>query len=550
MILTITNLSKSYGANQVLANVTLTMARGDKWGLVGANGVGKSTLIKIIVGEVEPDAGAATLAADVSVGYLPQVLEAGAALTVDELIAQSQARVHALAAELRALEAEMAGAGLGPAELEALLAAYGQRTAEYDRLGGYELEHRTAAVLAGLGVGTIARDRPLVSLSGGEKARVGLAALLLQAPDLLLLDEPTNHLDFAALEWLEGFLQSFDGALLVVSHDRTFLNRTVQAIVEIDEYTREAKLYSGSYDFFAQEKALARARWVEEYAAQQEELHELRRFIQSKARQVGHNRPGDGDKLAYNYKGGRVEATIGRNLRAAEERLRRIEADPIPKPPQPLHINPDFDPARLVNKTPLALSQVTVAYGGRRVLDDVTVALGAQERIVIVGPNGAGKSTLLKVLAGRLKPDSGDVTAAASTVIGYLDQEQETLPAVGTLYDAYATGRVGDWETLKAELMGYHLFAFTDLLKPVASLSIGQKRKLQLALLMAARANVLLLDEPTNHISLDVLEEFEAALLAFRGAIVAVSHDRRFIERFAGAVWRLEAGRLTRQRGG
>jgi macrolide transport system ATP-binding/permease protein len=197
------------------------------------------------------------------VGYLPQVLEAGAALTVDELIAQSQARVHALAAELRALEAEMAGAGLGPAELEALLAAYGQRTAEYDRLGGYELEHRTAAVLAGLGVGTIARDRPLVSLSGGEKARVGLAALLLQAPDLLLLDEPTNHLDFAALEWLEGFLQSFDGALLVVSHDRTFLNRTVQAIVEIDEYTREAKLYSGSYDFFAQEKALARARWVE-----------------------------------------------------------------------------------------------------------------------------------------------------------------------------------------------------------------------------------------------------------------------------------------------
>jgi len=389
----------------------------------------------------------------------------------------------------------------------------------------------------------------VASLSGGEKARVGLAALLLQAPDLLLLDEPTNHLDFAALEWLEMFLQGFSGALLVVSHDRVFLNCTVQAIVEIDETSRAATLYGGNYDFFAQEKALARTRWVEGYAEQQEEIRDLRRFIQSKARQVGHNRPGDGDKLAYNYRGGRVEATIGRNLRAAEERLRRIEADPVPKPPPPLRINPAFDPARLVNKTPISLSQVSVVFGERHVLDDVTVALGVQERIVIVGPNGAGKSTLLKVLAGRLKPDAGDVTTAASTVIGYLDQEQESLPATGTLYEAYAAGRTGDWEERKVELMSYHLFVFADLLKPVATLSIGQKRKLQLALLMAAHANVLLLDEPTNHISLDVLEEFEAALLEFRGAIIAVSHDRRFIERFADQVWELRAGRLVRHLG-
>ncbi len=550
MLLTVTNLSKSYGANHVLANVTLTMARGDKWGLVGANGVGKSTLIKIIVGEVEPDAGAADLAPGIAVGYLPQVLAASDRLTLDELIAQAQARIHVAEARLRTLESSMAHARAQESLLADLLAEYGQLTEEFDRLGGYDLAHRTAGVLAGLDVGHIARDRPIASLSGGEKARVGLAALLLQAPDLLLLDEPTNHLDFAALEWLESFLQGFGGALLVVSHDRTFLNRTVQAIVEVDEYSREAKLYSGNYDFFAHEKALARTRWTEEYAEQQEEIRDLRRFIHSKARQVAHNRPGDGDKLAYNYKGGRVEATIGRNLRAAEERLRRIEADPVPKPPQPLHINPDFDPARLVNKTPLAVSQVTVAYAGRRVLDAVTVALGAQDRVVIVGPNGAGKSTLLKVMAGRLKPDGGDVTAAASTVIGYLDQEQESLPTDGTLYAAYAAGRVGDWESLKAELMSYHLFAFADLLKPVPSLSVGQQRKLQLALLMAARANVLLLDEPTNHISLDVLEEFETALLAFRGAIVAVAHDRRFIERFADQVWEMKEGRLVRYLGG
>ena len=544
MLLTLANLAKAYGDNQVLASVTLTMHRGDKWGLVGANGVGKSTLLKIVVGEVEADAGHVALASGVAIGYLPQVLAASAALTLDELLAQSQARVHAVEARLRAVELLLAQPQ-NPA-LAALLAEYDQLSAAFERLGGYDLAHRTASVLAGLGVGAIAGDRAVASLSGGEKARVGLAALLLQAPDLLLLDEPTNHLDFAALEWLETFLQDFGGALLVVSHDRVFLNRTVQAIVEIDETSRAATLYSGSYDFFAHAKALAHTRWVEGYAEQQEEIRELRRFIQSKARQVGHNRPGDGDKLAYNYKGGRVEATIGRNLRAAEERLRRIEADPIPKPPPPLHINPAFDPTRLVNKTPIALSQVSVVFGERRVLDDVTVTLGVQDRIVIVGPNGAGKSTLLKVLAGRLKPTAGDVTTAASTVIGYLDQEQESLPATGTLYQAYTTARTGDWEELKAELMSYHLFAFADLRKPVASLSVGQKRKLQLALLMAAHANVLLLDEPTNHISLDVLEEFESALLDFRGAIVAVSHDRRFIERFADQVWEVRAGQLMR----
>jgi len=550
MLFTIAHLSKAYGDNQVLTNVSLTMQTSNKWGLVGANGVGKSTLIKIIVGAVEPDAGIVELAEGLQIGYLPQVLAAGETLTLDELIAQSQARVQAVEARLRDLEIIMADPATQTEALDQALVEYGHLGAEFDRLGGYDLPHRTAGVLAGLGVGDLARDRPLASLSGGEKARVGLAALLLQTPDLLLLDEPTNHLDFTALAWLEGFLQDFGGALLVVSHDRTFLNRTVQAIVEIDELTREARFYAGNYDFFAQEKALTRTRWVEEYTAQQEEIRELRRFAQSKARQVGHNRPGDGDKLAYSYKGGRVEATIGRNLRAAEERLRRLEADPIPKPPAPLHINPEFDPARLVNRTPLAVSQVTVAYAGRHVLDDVTVALGAQDRIVIVGPNGAGKSTLLKVLAGRLKPDAGAVTAATSTVVGYLDQEQESLPADGTLYEAYTTGRVGDWEELKAELMSYHLFPFPDLLKPVASLSIGQQRKLQLALLMAARANVLLLDEPTNHISLDVLEEFEAALLDFRGAIVAISHDRRFIERFADQVWEMQAGRLVRYLGG
>jgi macrolide transport system ATP-binding/permease protein len=391
----------------------------------------------------------------------------------------------------------------------------------------------------------------MATLSGGEKARVGLAALLLQAPSLLLLDEPTNHLDFAALAWLEGFLAEYRGAMLVVSHDRQFLNATVAAIIEIDEHSREAVIYNGSYDFFAAAKAQAYERWVEKYAAQQEEIRDLRRYLHSGvARRVGHNRPSDGDKMQYNYRGGRVEDTVGHNIRAAQEKLRRLEEDPVPKPPQPLRINPEFDPADLVNKTPLSLSQVTVAYGPRVLLDGVTFAVGARDRIVLVGPNGVGKTTLFRVMARRQAPDAGSVSIAASTVIGYLDQEQETLPTSGTLYDAYVGERTGEWEDLKVELLRYGLFTWPDLLKPVASLSIGQKRKLQIAQLMAERANLLLLDEPTNHISLDVLEQFEAALIDFPGAIVAISHDRRFIERVAQQVWELRDGRLIRYLGG
>jgi macrolide transport system ATP-binding/permease protein len=555
MLLSVSNLAKAYGDNQVLNGVTFTLHAGDKWGLVGANGVGKSTLVKIITGEVEPDAGVVQLGPDAEIGYLPQVLTAAAGQTIGQLLAGAQARLHTLEARLRELELLMAappdGMGDRTAGLADLLAEYGHLGEEFERLGGYDGEHRVAAVLGGLGVDYLAHDRPLATLSGGEKARVGLAALLLQGPGLLLLDEPTNHLDFSALGWLEGFLADYRGAVLVVSHDRQFLNATVRGIVEIEEHSREAVFYNGSYDFFAAAKAQAYTRWVEEYAAQQEEIRELRRYLHSGvARRVGHNRPGDGDKLAYNYKGARVEDSVGHNIRAAQEKLRRIEADPVPKPPQPLHINPEFDPAALANKTPLALSGVTVAYGDRVLLDDITLTVGAGDRIVLVGPNGVGKTTLLKVMARRLQPGAGSVTTAASTVIGYLDQEQETLSRGGTLYDAYVGERTGEWEELKVELLSYGLFTWPDLLKPVASLSIGQQRKLQIAQLMAARANLLLLDEPTNHISLDVLEQFEGALLEFKGAIVAISHDRRFLARVAGQIWELRAGRLIRYLGG
>jgi macrolide transport system ATP-binding/permease protein len=379
-----------------------------------------------------------------------------------------------------------------------------------------------------------------------------LAALLLQEPDLLLLDEPTNHLDFRALAWLEEYLADFRGGLVAVSHDRQFLNQTVGAIVEIDEHSKEAKLYNGNYDFYAEVKAQEREKWQESYWAQQEEIWELRKTIKLKARQVGHgNRaPRDNDKFITYFKAQRVDDAVARNVRSAEEKLRRIEEDPIPKPPRPLEINPTFDPAALVSRTPLSASNLHKQYGQQVVLDGVNVTISADSRVVIVGPNGAGKSTLLRILAGAEQPDQGNVTRAPSVVLGYLDQEQQTLDTQQTVFESFRAGRPGDYEEFKAELLGYGLFSYPELAKPVGALSVGQKRKLQIAQLLAERANLLLLDEPTNHISLDVLEQFEQALSNFAGPVIAVSHDRRFIQRFAQEIWELADGKLKRYLGG
>lgn len=549
MLLSIEQISKSYGDNQVLNGVTFVLGEGQKVGLVGANGVGKSTLLKIVMGEIEADSGRVTTAPKARIGYLPQVLEQTDALTVDALILASLAEVVALEQQLRELEAHMAAAN---GNLDALLAEYGQVSEEFERRGGYDLEHRRQEILAGLQIDHIRRDRPVGTLSGGEKSRVGLASLLLQEPDLLLLDEPTNHLDFRALAWLESYLANFRGGLLAVSHDRHFLNQTVSSIIEIDEHSKESKLYSGSYDFYAEVKAQERAKWVESYWAQQEEVWELRKTIKTKARQVGHpsRPPRDGDKFVVYFKSQRVDDAVARNVRSAEERLRRIEDDPIPKPPRPLEINPTFDPAALVSRTPLSASDLHKRYGQQVVLDGIDLTIDAHSRVVIVGPNGAGKSTLLRILAGEEMPDEGSVTRSPSVILGYLDQEQQTLEALTTVYESFRGGRTGDYEEFKAELLGYGLFSYPELAKQVEALSVGQKRKLQIARLLAQRANLLLLDEPTNHISLDVLEQFEHALTEFAGPVVAVSHDRRFIQRFAREIWELDGGKLKRYLGG
>jgi macrolide transport system ATP-binding/permease protein len=548
MLLAIDTLSKAYGDNLVLSQVSLTLDSGQKLGLVGANGVGKSTLLKIIVGEQPADSGTVRIPTGVAVGYLPQTLGAADTQTVEQLIIAAQGDLLRIEARMHVLERAMAGAG---DRLPAILTEYGRLSETYERRGGYAMGHRLDAVLAGLQIDHLPRHRTVGTLSGGEKSRVGLAALLLASPELLLLDEPTNHLDFAALAWLESYLHDYRGGLIVVSHDRHFLNQTVTAILEIDEHSKEARHYSGSYDFYAEIKAQERVKREDEYWRQQEEIWELRRQIKTKARQVAHNRPArDGDKFLKYFKAEQVADAISRNVRSAEEKLRRIEADPIPRPPRLLQINPEFDPAVLASRLPLEANGLCKRYGDTVLLSNVSLAVTATSRIVILGPNGAGKSTLLRILAGQEAPDAGTVRCSPSVVLGYLDQEQESLDAGVTLYRAFRGDRIGEWEELKAELLGYGLFSYPDLEKRVGTLSVGQKRKLQIACLLSRHANLLLLDEPTNHVSLDVLEQFEAALSAFAGPVVAVSHDRRFIQRFAREIWELRDGALRRYLGG
>jgi macrolide transport system ATP-binding/permease protein len=545
MLLRVENVSKSYGDNSVLHNVSFTLGEEQKVGLVGANGVGKSTLLKILIGQETADDGRVWMRDKAEIGYLPQSLVVPAGQTIDEYVDHALGGLRRLKVRMHELEQHM---GEDDEDLSMHLKEYGELLDRYERRGGYDVGHRRDTIFAGLAIDGLPRDRTVESLSGGEKMRVGLAALLLRTPDLLVLDEPTNHLDFAALEWLENYLLQYRSGILAVSHDRHFLNRAMTSILEIEEHTREAKQYAGSYDLYAELKRQQREKWEADYEHQQDELWSLRKFIRSKARSVAHNRPPkDGAKdMAYNAKGERVQDAVSRNLRSAEEKVRRIEADPIPRPPRPLRINPDFDPQTLVSRSPLGVSGLSKAYGDNIVLRDINFSLYVDSRVVIIGPNGAGKSTLLRILAGLEAPDAGDVTVAGSVEIGYLDQEQETLEGHLTLYDAYRDGREGDWETLKAELLRYGLFIYPDLQKQVAQLSIGQKRKLQISMLIARKANLLLLDEPTNHVSLDVLEEFENALLEFPGPVVAISHDRHFVRRFANEIWQLEGHTISR----
>lgn len=542
-MLAVTDISKTYGFTTVLNRVSLSLTDGQRVGVVGANGVGKSTLFKIIIGEIAPDEGSVQIATGARVGYLAQVITGFEAKTIAELISESLAEITDLEARMRQLErlmSETTGAAL-----DAVLAEYGEVSDQFDRRGGYDLEHRLDVILTGLQVGDLDRARPFATLSGGEKARVGLAILLLQGPDLLLLDEPTNHLDIVSLNWLEDYLAAYRGAMLIISHDRHFLNRIVTAIVEIDEHTRGARRYGGDYDAYHQAKQAERRKWEIDYARQQDEIKALRLEIKEGAhRNSNYRAHTDGDKFVINIKKATHDHTVSKRIRAAEEKLKRIEANPIPQPPRPLRFHAGFDPEALKGHNPVILSNISKCFGERLIFEDASLVLGPRARVALVGPNGAGKSTLLRILLGHEPADAGEVYIHPAARIGYLDQEQADLDPTQTVFEAYRAGLEGTDQQIKATLLQSGLFRYDELERLVGQLSSGQQRKLQIARLIALRANLLVLDEPTNYVSFDVLEEFEEALRGFPGPIIAASHDRRFLQQFEGDLWEVRDGAL------
>ncbi len=510
--------------------------------LVGANGAGKSTLLKIIAGVLEADRGVRTIAVGVRLGYLAQGPDDDGTDTIDEVIASALASVRALETRMRTLE--MALPTLQGDELDAALTEYGDISDHFERAGGYELASREAQVLAGLRLDHLPRDRRASTLSGGERARLGLAALLLQAPDALLLDEPTNHLDQASLNWLETYLAAYAGGVVIVSHDREFLNRTVNAIVEIDEHTHQTRRFTGDYDTYAMAKTRERAQWAADYAREQDEIRALRLEMKETARRNSFKPPTDNDKFVVYIKKQTHAATVSKNVRAAAEKLSRIEDNPIPKPPKDLRFGADFDPEALAGRLPLTVSNLHKAYGERVILNGVSLALGARGRMVLVGPNGSGKSTLLRLLAGTEAADAGERMLHPAARIGYLDQDGAALDPAQTVFEAYRAELDGPDQVWKSTLIESGMFRYDDLDLRVSAISSGQRRKLQIARLIAQRANLLILDEPTNFISFDVLESFEAALRLFPGPVIAASHDRRFIRQFGGDLWQVQGGSL------
>ncbi|GLY69621.1 ABC-F family ATP-binding cassette domain-containing protein [Amycolatopsis taiwanensis] len=529
--LAIRSVSKSFAHCRVLDAVSATVRSGERVGVVGENGSGKSTLLRLIAGQERPDDGEIVVEVRGGVGHLGQVLDLPTTATVGDAIDAALAEIRDLQRTIAEAEQHLGDAG------DAGLAAYGELLTTLELRDAYRADAKVAAAMSELGIGHLDRDRPLGTISGGQQARLALAGVLSAEPELLLLDEPTNHLDAQALSWLEDRLLAHRGTLVMVTHDRLLLERVATAIIEVDGDRHRITRCGNGYAGYLDEKRAARQRWEQRYA---EWVGEIERWTQWGATTAYRVAPGraikDHNKCKYNGDGRRVQASISTRVRSAAERLDRLRVEPVPRPPDPLRLNAPLS-GGVADGTVIELSDVTVA--GRLAVDHLVVSSG--ERLIVTGPNGAGKSTLLAVAAGELRPDSGTVTRDGR--IGYLPQEHTVRHPERSVLATFAQGRVGTTDEHAERLRSLGLFAESDLRTPVGSLSVGQQRRLALARLLVCEVDVLLLDEPTNHLSLTLVEELEAALADYSGAVVVVSHDRLLRSRWYGEELELDGGR-------
>ncbi|WNO63060.1 ABC-F family ATP-binding cassette domain-containing protein [Streptomyces sp. AM2-3-1] len=533
--LTLKDVSKAYGDRTVLDQVSLTVRPGDRVGVIGENGSGKSTLLRLMAGAEKPDTGDVTVRFHAGIGHLSQTLALGAAHTVQDAVDAALAELRELEQRIRTAEAALARSET-PDEDE--LAAYGDLLTAYEERDGYRAEARVDAALHGLGIGHLTRDRSLGTLSGGEQSRLALACVLASAPELLLLDEPTNHLDLHATNWLEDHLRAHRGTLVVITHDRAFLERTTTVILEVDRDLRSVVRYGDGWDGYRSAKAAARRRWAQEHQAWLDELTRTQELADAAGRRLAGT--GKDPHEGWGKHRRSHEAKLSGQVRAARTRLEELRRSPVPAPPRPLRFTAELTVAADGEPHQGPLAELDSIVVGDR-LDVPAWQVTAGQRLLVTGPNGAGKTTLLRVLAGDLRPDRGTVRRRAR--IGYLPQELPARPTRRTLLATFAAGRPGHPETWAEHLLALGLFRPADLTVPVAALSVGQQRRLAIARLVTRPADLLVLDEPTNHIALDLVEELEAALAQYAGAVVVVSHDRSFRSRFTGDRLELSAGR-------
>jgi ATP-binding cassette subfamily F protein 3 len=512
-IASLTNVEKHFGKKVLFENLSLAIYEQERVGFIGANGSGKSTLFKLLAGEVEPDAGTVAVGKNTKVGYLVQNPTFDPDNTVLDEAELGFAQLHQLSHDMRDLEHRMAEAT--GEELDKVLARYTDVQHEFDLAGGYSWQHKMEATLLGVGLGRDMWDKKVAVLSGGQRSRLALAKLLISEPDLLLLDEPTNHLDLAAIEWLEEYLSTFTGSVVIISHDRYLLDRLTSRIIWLNRSQIDS--YPGNYSAYMEQRQLHETTQARAYELQRKDIEKQQEFIRR-------------------FKAGQRS----KEAKGREKRLERLlESDQVVQRVQTTQqINLSLKTTQRAGDRVLQLREMSKAFGEKRLWSDFSAEISRGERVGIIGPNGSGKTTMLKAIMD-LEPHAGQAKWGANISIGYYDQRLDMLKPNHSLIEAIQDGRKATDKQAR-EVLGLMLFSSDDMLKHVEVLSGGEKARVRIAQLLMDKPNVLVLDEPTNHLDIPSREALESALSQFDGTILCVSHDRYFLDKTVERLWVLD----------
>ncbi len=520
MILSVQHITKSFGEETVLDDVSFYLEEQEKAALVGINGSGKSTLLKIIVGELEPDAGTITVAKEKKVGYLAQYQETFGDRTVYDEVMEAKRDLVEMEGRIRSIEEQLQD--ISEIEAESFMEKYHSLLHEFEARDGYSCASEVSGVLKGLGFSENDFSRRCSELSGGQKTRVALARLLAAHPDLLLLDEPTNHLDISSIRWLENFLLNYRGAVLVAAHDRYFLDRVVTKVVEISSH--HASVYAGNYSCYAESAAKKREADQRAYFNQQREIHRQQEVI---------------DKLrSFNRE---------KSVKRAQSREKMLDKIDIIERPQDENsrMRIILTPSEESGKDVLFVEGLAKSFGEKHLFNGLSFDIRRGEHVALIGENGTGKTTILKILNGVLEADDGMFRIGTNVRIGYFDQEQQILHPQKTLFEEISDDHPEMTQTRIRNVLAAFLFTGDDVFTRIEDLSGGERVRMSLARLMLSEANFLMLDEPTNHLDIVSREILESAINSYEGTVLFVSHDRYFINRTASRILELDQGHIT-----